>query len=303
MDKNFQTVMKPLAAHEGGYSNHPADPGGSTFRGVTQRTYDAYRRQINKPTQDVRRMSNTEYFDIYYRYYWSPSGGKVSPSGVDYCVFDAAVNSGVRQAVKWLQRALKGQRVYNGYIDGQFGIQTSEAVLEADPIQLIEDICNQRLWFLQKLDTWTHFGTGWSRRVRDVRRISKIMSQRDVKQQALGEPPVEPSDPVVEVNEPPAEIEAEEMGKAPPSSTKVSETPAGSVAAKTGGLGVLTVVLSVLEKGSEYIAIFTGMPQWLVQYILVVLIIAAIIGIIGFAAVALVDVIRKKKKLEDVEAP
>jgi lysozyme family protein len=247
-------------------------------------------------------MAGTEYTDIYYRYYWTPSGGRISPSGVDYCVFDAAVNSGVRQAVKWLQRALKGQGLYaEGGIDGQFGIQTSEAVLEADPIQLIEDICNQRLWFLQKLDTWATFGKGWGRRVKDVRRISKIMAERDAKPKK--EPPVEPDDPVVEQPAPPTEISADEMAKAPPSSTKTTETPAGNVAAKTGGLGIITVILSILEKGSEYIAVFTGMPQWLVQYILIALIIAAVVGIIGFAAVALVDVIRKKRKLEDVEAP
>lgn len=293
MDKNFFVVMKPLQAHEGGYSNHPSDPGGSTYRGVTQRTYDAYRKVRTLPTRDVRQMTAAEYTDIYKTFYWNPCGGPSLPSGVDYAVFDAAVNSGVRQSIKWLQRALKGQGLYqDGSIDGQFGVQTREAVMEADILQLIQDICNQRLWFLQKLETWPVFGKGWGRRVADVRRVSLVMAKNDME-------PEEPDEPLP----PPVHIAAEETAKAPSSSTKVTETAAGNVAAKTGGLGVVTVVLSVLEKSSEYISIFTGMPQWLIQYILIALIICAVVGIIGFAAVAIMDVIRRKRKGEDMEAP
>lgn len=293
MDTNFRTCMKPLLKHEGGFSDNKNDPGGATYKGVTQKTYDAYRDKKGLQRRSVRYMSDDEMSEIYYNFYWIPCGGKWLPSGVDYVVFDGAVNSGVRQSVKWLQRALRGQQLYEGGIDGQAGIQTQDAVNNAELGQLIEDICNQRLWFLQKLDTWQYFGKGWSKRVADVKRIGKSMLERVV-QKASGE--IEEDLPEAEV------IDANEIAKAPPSSTKVTETPVGKVAQRTGGLAVGTLLLSMLDKASDYISLFTGLPSWLISYILVALTICAVVGIIAYAAIAIFQVIERKRQGEDLEA-
>ncbi|RUU15494.1 N-acetylmuramidase [Mesorhizobium sp. M7A.T.Ca.TU.009.01.3.2] len=161
-------ALARVLVHEGGYSNNPADPGGPTMKGVTQRVYDAYRKRKALPTRSVKSLTSDELFDIYDRQYWDAVKGDQLPAGVDYVVFDGAVNSGVNQSVKWLQRALGG--LYEGSIDGNLGEGTLAAVAAVNNYDaLIDRICDQRLRFLQALRTWRVFGKGWSARVAEVR--------------------------------------------------------------------------------------------------------------------------------------
>ena len=102
----FDKLFDRLIAHEGGYVNHPKDPGGATNKGVTQRVYDDYRRRNGLPTRDVRQLQEAERLNIFRGSYWNPIKGDQLPAGVGYVVYDGAVNSGVSQSVKWLQRAL-----------------------------------------------------------------------------------------------------------------------------------------------------------------------------------------------------
>lgn len=172
----FAPALKLVLMHEGGWSNHPADPGGATMQGVTQRVYDLYRRARKKAQQSVRNMTPTERDQIYRERYWDVVRGDDLPPGVDYVVFDGAVNSGPGQSIKWLQRALRMDKV-----DGVLGEATLAAVnAHPDPDVLIADICKRRMAFLQALKTWDDFGRGWTRRVAGVRQLGQAWAAGSV---------------------------------------------------------------------------------------------------------------------------
>lgn len=168
----FERALAKVLVHEGGYVNHPRDPGGETNKGITKRVYDDFRRARSLPLVSVRNISNSEVATIYRERYWNLFNGDEMPAGVSYVVFDGAVNSGVSQSVKWLQRALVP--VYKGVVDGLVGPATLAAIdTYGDLRQLIDRICDQRMAFLKALKTWNTFGKGWTRRVEDVRRLGK----------------------------------------------------------------------------------------------------------------------------------
>lgn len=165
MKTNFAPALQRVLAEEGGYSNHPRDPGGATNKGVIQRVYDGYRRGRGEAPRSVKLIADAEVTDIYRRQYWDKIQGDRLPPGIDLVVFDACVNSGPSQATKWLQRALGTVKV-----DGDLGEATvAAAIAHPDHCALIADICARRLGMLQNLSTWDVFGRGWSGRVTRVR--------------------------------------------------------------------------------------------------------------------------------------
>jgi len=163
MVERFSHWLSLVLVHEGGYVNHPSDPGGATNKGVTQAVYDTYRRRQGKPTQSVKHITAAELVAIYRRDYWDKIKGDDLPAGLDYAVFDFAVNSGITRAAQYLQR-LVGVKD-----DGKIGPKTLEAVSMHDRKQLINRLCDKRLSFLRGLGTFSVFGKGWTRRVEDVR--------------------------------------------------------------------------------------------------------------------------------------
>ena len=171
--ENFDKCLKLVLKDEGGYSNHKDDPGGATMWGVTHIDYDAYRKRRGERPQDVRRMTTAERDDIYRTKYWDGARCDDLPSGIDYCVFDGAVNSGVSQSAKWLQRAIGGITV-----DGHIGDVTITSANERDPATLIQNICDQRMTFLRSLRTFRTFGNGWTRRVTGVRSSALAMADQ-----------------------------------------------------------------------------------------------------------------------------
>ena len=105
MSGGFEACLPLLLAHEGGFVEHPDDPGGATKFGITGRTLARFRG--TKVTREaVMALTRDEAGEVYRTLYWDKIGGDHLPAGIDYAVFDAAVNSGVRQATLWLQRAL-----------------------------------------------------------------------------------------------------------------------------------------------------------------------------------------------------
>ena len=95
-----------VLAHEGGYSNHPNDPGGPTMKG-TQRVYDGFRKGKGLATRSVKSLTTAELNEIYVRQYWDAVQGDTLPAGVDYVVLDGALNSGPGRSIMWLQQALR----------------------------------------------------------------------------------------------------------------------------------------------------------------------------------------------------
>ncbi len=171
--ENQAAALSLVLSHEGGWSNHPKDPGGATFRGVIQRTYDAYRTNKGLASRSVRLIEAEELFEIYDKQYWDAVKADRLPAGLDYAVFDYGVNSGPKRAVEDLQRTLNDNANFYGIsgqllVDGIVGESTVAATCKAaqvDEIGLIVAYCDRRMTFLQKLRTWSTFGKGWKRRV------------------------------------------------------------------------------------------------------------------------------------------
>jgi len=171
MNDNFQLCLSYLLKSEGGFVNNPKDPGGMTNLGVTKATYEAYvGHEVDEAT--MRSLSPNDVALLYKRNYWDKVAANSLPAGVDYCVFDTAVNSGPSQAVKFLQRAL------NVNADGVIGSLTIAAAEQRDPAELIEQFCEERLHFMQSLSTWATFGKGWQRRVDEVKDLASRMVSR-----------------------------------------------------------------------------------------------------------------------------
>lgn len=176
---NFDACMAEVFRHEGGFVNHPRDPGGATNLGVTHATLRAWRgRPVS--VEDVRNLSRDEAKAIYRARYWDAVRGDELPVGLDLVTFDPAVNSGPARGARWLQKAL------GVTADGRVGPITVDAAQQAAPVATIKDACKRRMGFLRGLRTWDAFGRGWSRRVASVEAVSVRMAV-----EALGEQPRE----------------------------------------------------------------------------------------------------------------
>ena len=168
MKENFDLAFHALLKHEGGFVHDERDPGGITNLGVTKRAWEAYC-QDEKDEDDMRALTPEKVRPFYRSRYWNAVGGDSLPGGVDYCVFDCAVNSGPRQAVRFLQRAVQVND------DGIIGPNTLKAVSGVDPRLIISRLTASRLDFLQKLPAFTAFGKGWVRRVREVETLANSL--------------------------------------------------------------------------------------------------------------------------------
>lgn len=169
MKDSFEPSLERLLQHEGGYSNHPDDPGGPTNFGITIHDYRKYI-YADATADDVQHMHLDDAKRIYKAKYWDALKCDDLPLGVDYAVFDYGVNSGVFRAAKVLQRLVGVDA------DSFIGPDTLAHVAKANPQKLIEEICNERLGFLQSLHTWPTFGKGWARRVREVQAVAITMA-------------------------------------------------------------------------------------------------------------------------------
>jgi lysozyme family protein len=162
MKENFEPALKAMLHHEGGFVDHPKDPGGMTNLGVTKKVWEEWvGHEVNEKV--MRSLTPEIVGPMYKRKYWDRIKGDDLPQGVDYIVFDAAVNSGTGRAAKWLQAVVGVEQ------DGGIGPKTIAAVNAYDPKKLIEDYSDRRLAFLTALPTWETFGRGWGRRVAEVK--------------------------------------------------------------------------------------------------------------------------------------
>lgn len=148
----FMDAMTVLLDFEGGYVNDPRDPGGETKYGISKRAY---------PNEDIVNLTMERACELYKRDYWDLIKADQLPSKARFAVFDAAVNSGVAQAVKWLQRAAGAQ------VDGVLGPRTLQKVAEVDPLSLAVQFLAIRLEFMTELKTFQTYGRGWTKRIVD----------------------------------------------------------------------------------------------------------------------------------------
>ena len=151
---DFDTAFHKLLGHEGGYVNHSQDPGGETNWGITIAVarQNGYEGSMSSLPVGVAK-------EIYRKMYWNAVRAEEMPSKLRYALFDAAVNSGVSQAIKWLQRAV------NVSDDGILGPKTLAAVISQDQSKVFDSMVAQRLKFMASLSNWPAFGRGWARRI------------------------------------------------------------------------------------------------------------------------------------------
>jgi lysozyme family protein len=177
MKENFEKSLQFVLQHEGGFVNSPRDPGGATNKGVTQAVYDKWRASHALPPQSVRNIDDAEVTAIYFNLYWNAVHADDLPSGVDYAAFDFCVNSGPHEADVTLQRAIHAlQDASDVTIDGVIGPRTIAALSQADPRRIINEICSERLAFMQEHCDWADFGHGWEARVASVEITARGMA-------------------------------------------------------------------------------------------------------------------------------
>lgn len=162
MKETWQDALAHVLKSEGGFVNHPADPGGRTNLGVTQRVWEEWVKH-DVDEKQMRELTPEMVAPLYQEKYWQRVKGDELPAGIDYCVFDASVNSGVGRASKWLQEVCGTQP------DGVIGPMTLRVAQAIVPTDLVNMYCDKRLAFLKELKTWDTFGKGWERRVEEVR--------------------------------------------------------------------------------------------------------------------------------------
>lgn len=177
---NLRACLEEVWPFEGGYVDHPKDPGGATNMGITHQTLAAHRgRSVTK--QDVRQLTKAEATEIYDKRYWRPLAGGSLRIGDDLVILDFGINSGVSRSAKYTQ-AIVGTTQ-----DGKIGPVTLNAIARIPSRDFIKRLCARRLSFVQSLAIWNTFGKGWSRRIAHMEATalgwvsSKAQLEQDVK--------------------------------------------------------------------------------------------------------------------------
>ena len=161
MKENFDKCLEMLLSHEGGFVNHPEDPGGITNLGVTKKVYDEWTGS-ESTEQEMRDLTPEDVAPIYKKNYWDRVKGDSLPSGLDWACFDWAVNSGSGRPAKAVQRAV------GATADGAIGPATLGLIMEKDPKFIIEYVHDVRQDFYKSLKTFETFGRGWTRRNKET---------------------------------------------------------------------------------------------------------------------------------------
>lgn len=145
-DYAFQVLM----GNEGAYVNDPNDSGGVTKYGISKKAY---------PDLDIPNLTLAQAMEIYRKDYWDRCKCDYIPDALSVAVFDFAVNSGVKTAIKKLQIAL-GVKA-----DGIIGNQTLGACNRLSVKKVLNDYMDLRLDYLMSLPKWKYYGNGWGNRV------------------------------------------------------------------------------------------------------------------------------------------
>ena len=162
MQSNWDNAFKLMLKSEGGFVNHPSDPGGMTNLGVTKATWENWVGRESDEAE-MRGLTPEKVEPLYKKKYWDAVRGDELPAGISYLCFDFAVNAGAGRSIKTLQTAVGVTP------DGGFGPMTMAAVQAVDPVDLIERFSQAKEDFYRSLTTFATFGKGWLNRVADVK--------------------------------------------------------------------------------------------------------------------------------------
>ena len=169
MNRNWDKAFDLVIVNEGGYVDNSQDPGGATNWGCTKAVWEKYvGHEVTK--DDIKALTKEDVKPLYKRNYWDAIHGDAIPSGLDYCIFDCAINSGVGRAAKFIQE------IVGVSADGAIGNNTVTAITKINSITLINEFSDKRQAFLESLKTFPTFGKGWTKRVQEVRTKSLEMA-------------------------------------------------------------------------------------------------------------------------------
>ena len=169
MKENYESALAHVLKSEGLWSDNPSDPGGATMKGITLSVYQEWKRNPHITKEELRVIPDEEVYNLYKELYWNKVQGDYLPAGVDYAVFDFAVNTGVGRATKLIQEAV------GVTADGVLGPASLSAIQKTDPKELIEKFSALKESFYRSLKTFPTFGKGWLNRVAEVKTISEAM--------------------------------------------------------------------------------------------------------------------------------
>src|SRR5512139_909580 len=161
MDLKFITTINRVLGHEGSYVNNPDDPGGETNWGISKRSY---------PQLSIRELTRDQAIAIYYKDFWVKAHCTDLSDGAGYQLMDSAVNSGINQSIRFMQRAIGVAD------DGIFGPVTLEEMRKISETDFIMRFLAERLDFMTRLKAWNSFGKGWARRIAANLRLGAIDS-------------------------------------------------------------------------------------------------------------------------------
>jgi len=162
MNTNFNKCLSLVLQSEGLYVDNSKDPGGETMRGVTRNAWAGW---LKRPIEDgeMAKLTVEDVTPFYKALYWDKTYCDELPVGVDYIIFDAAVNMGPGQSVKLLQEAL------GCFPDGVLGPNTLNAIEDVNPISIVNNFSTEKEDFYKQLKTFPIFGKGWLNRVEQVK--------------------------------------------------------------------------------------------------------------------------------------
>ena len=179
MNRNVNKIITEGLRHEGGFVNHPNDPGGATNKGITIVTFRRYIKP-NGTIADLKELTTDQAIVVYKRQYWDTVVGDLLPTGVDLAVYDFGINSGPSRAIKTLQK------IVGTTVDGRIGPATISATKLITPAAVVNRLCDERLVFMKRIKNrktgtllWDTFGKGWGRRVASVRQVALDMIRDD----------------------------------------------------------------------------------------------------------------------------
>jgi lysozyme family protein len=168
MKENFQEALNVILKHEGGFVNHPSDPGGMTNLGVTKKVWEEW---VGKTVDEkaMRALTPEVVSPMYRKRYWDAVKADDLPDGLDYLMFDFAINAGPGRAIKTMQKAIGTNP------DGVIGAKTMQALKDANQSELVAKFSAEKEAFYRSLPTFGTFGKGWMRRVAEAKTHAETM--------------------------------------------------------------------------------------------------------------------------------
>jgi lysozyme family protein len=156
MTGNFKECLDLVLKSEGGWVNHPSDPGGETNLGVTKRVWEEY---VGHPVESLKNLTKEDVAPLYEQKYWRPCYGEVLPRGLDFVVFSMGINAGTGRSIKLLQLSI-------GCVpDGVIGPTTRGLISNSNSATLIAKFSESRREYYRSLKNFPIFGKGWLSRV------------------------------------------------------------------------------------------------------------------------------------------